>query len=252
MKAIYFSPTFSTRKIVREIAKGFIEQPEELDITSRLTKSYLLKPSEITILGVPVYMGRVPKQAIENLQKITGDNTPVITVVVYGNRAYDDALIELNETCKQQGFNVIGSGAFVAEHCMNSSIATGRPNEKDLKIAQDFGRQALDKLNSGKTLENVVVKGNIPYKKAANLPVYPKKNKNCADCGLCAENCPVSAISNENSNMTNKELCISCMRCIKECPSNARELQLNLFTGLLINKLLKRMCKKYKEPEIVV
>ena len=49
----------------------------------------------LSIIGVPVYGGRVPVEAISRLQRLKANNTPAVIVVVYGNRDYNDAILEL-------------------------------------------------------------------------------------------------------------------------------------------------------------
>lgn len=252
MKVMYFSPTHTTQSVVNAIAKGFGSVSQEIDLAMRSEINFSLQSSDIAVIGVPVYMGRVPKHAIDKLKKIKGNNTPIVTVVVYGNRAYDDALLELNNTCIAQGFVVIASGTFIAEHSMNEHIATGRPNESDLHIAFQLGKQVAESYQYEKPFSNIKVKGNYPYLKPLEFPVYPTADDRCNNCGLCAEQCPVGAISTDNYKETNKTLCISCMRCVKECSAHARQLQLNNEMRLFLTNGLPMLCKGEKQPEIIV
>lgn len=95
----YFSATFSTKRIVREIASQFQKPVIEYDITSDVLKDDVSLGSEgdLLIVGVPSYAGRVPEMAVRSLRRFLGNNTPAIIVSVYGNRAYDDTLIELKD-----------------------------------------------------------------------------------------------------------------------------------------------------------
>jgi ferredoxin len=44
----------------------------------------------------------------------------------------------------------------------------------------------------------------------------------CIACGLCAEECPVDAISEgENQYLINSELCTDCGSCSDNCPVEA-------------------------------
>lgn len=251
MKVYYFSPTGSTKRIVKTMAEGFGAFSHETDLTMGINRAVTLQASEIAIIGVPVYMGRVPKPAIDSIKKISGNKTPVITVVVYGNRAYDDALLELNNTCINQGFVVIASGAFVAEHSMNKEIATGRPNLNDLQTAYRFGKLIAEKYQTG-NYETVTVNGTFPYREAFELPIFPAANAQCNNCLVCAKHCPVGAIPEENPKETNKALCIKCMRCVKDCATQARQLQLNEHTRFFLTQTLKTLCQGEKQPEIII
>lgn len=94
---VYYSATFSTRRVVREIASQFQKPVKEYDITSDMLKDDVSLGSEedLLIVGVPSYAGRVPEMAVRSLRRFLGNNIPAFIVSVYGNRAYDDALIEM-------------------------------------------------------------------------------------------------------------------------------------------------------------
>lgn len=77
---------------------------KEIDLTYPFADQKTIPSDTLTIIGVPTYAGRVAPTALERLQKIKGDNTPAITIVLYGNRDYEDALLELRDTVKQLGF----------------------------------------------------------------------------------------------------------------------------------------------------
>ena len=83
---IYFSPTHTSAKIVSAIA-GSIGIPvnNEIDLTYPHTDSKIISPNTLALIGVPTYAGRVAPTALERLQKIKGDNTPAVIVVLYGN-----------------------------------------------------------------------------------------------------------------------------------------------------------------------
>ena len=44
----------------------------------------------------------------------------------------------------------------------------------------------------------------------------------CIQCGACAENCPVEAISEgDDKYVINQDVCIECGACCGECPNEA-------------------------------
>ena len=71
-----------------------------------LQKSF--SAGELVVLGVPVYGGRIPALAAERMAQLKGQQTPVIILVTYGNRDYEDALLELKTILEQQQFVVVG------------------------------------------------------------------------------------------------------------------------------------------------
>jgi hypothetical protein len=96
-------------------------------------------------------------------------------VVVYGNRDYEDALIELHDISITQGFVPVAAGAFIAEHSYSTTkrpIAHGRPDPDDLDRAQEFGKKVREKLKGLRFLDDIgkiKIPGNIPYIEPKNL-----------------------------------------------------------------------------------
>ena len=102
--AIYFSPTGGTEKIVAFIAEQFGEY-QSIDLcekTSDLTNNF--SEEDLCIIGVPSFGGRVPAIALERIKALSGNNATAILITVYGNRAYEDTLIELEETLIEKNF----------------------------------------------------------------------------------------------------------------------------------------------------
>ncbi len=249
---IYFSPAFSTRKIIRLIGENIDLPVTEHDITQGITESLAFGPDDLAIFGIPVYAGRVPPLAVDYLEKVKGDATPAVLVAVYGNRDYDDALLELKHIVEANNFNVIGAGAFIARHSIFPQVATERPDEADRAKMIEFTRQCVDgyttkQENNGQSL---IVKGNMPYREPSAIPFAPRGDKKCNRCGTCVSMCPVTAIPEENPRKTDKKVCIACARCIAVCPQKARH-----FGGLLYRIVTRKFVSAYgvrKEPETFV
>lgn len=73
----------------------------------------------------------IPASAIERLKKISGNGAKAVLNCVYGNRAWEDTLTELQDTLESQGFRCVAAFATVAEHSILRQFATGRPDEQD-------------------------------------------------------------------------------------------------------------------------
>ena len=103
---IYFSPSSTTRKIVDEIANKFEGTQEEYDLLNAASGN---TPKEfddntLVIVGMPIFAGRLPKTASKKLMNFKGENIPAIAIVNYGNVNIGDALLELNDILKENGF----------------------------------------------------------------------------------------------------------------------------------------------------
>ena len=237
---VYFSPTRSTKRIMEEVAKGIQLPVRHIDLTRPDAKTRPLEEfgSELVLIGSPVYAGRLPIEAVNRLHRLKANNTPAVVLVVYGNRAYEDALIELSDLVSEEGFKPVAGGAFVAEHSFSSPevpIQAGRPDEQDLKKALDFGVEIRKRLLDARSLEDippVIVPGTRPYrdefrksrsgKPGAEPPAPITKEELCTKCGICVEVCPNAAITLGSTVEMRKEACIRCYACIRSCPMNAR------------------------------
>ncbi|MCB8817148.1 EFR1 family ferrodoxin [Desulfosporosinus shakirovi] len=240
INAMYFSATDTTKRIVSTIAEKISENlgkgrtVNNIDFTLPGVREEPVSftKEDIVILGVPVYAGRVPNVLLKYLNSISGNNALAIPVVVYGNRNYDDALIELKDILELNGFKVIAAGAFIGEHSFSKILAKDRPDEKDMSIACYFANQIYAKITNEDDFIIVNVKGNTPYRKYY-MPknkdgspvdirkVAPKTNSSCTDCKLCVDVCPMGSIDYEDVSKLNG-ICIKCGACIKKCPSQAK------------------------------
>lgn len=249
---VYFSPAGSTKRVLQKTAEAFSLQPREFDVTDVGSSLPAFSPDDFLLIGVPVYSGRVPKTALERFESLCGANTPAAVIVTYGNRDYDDALLELKNTVEANGCKVIAAGAFISEHCIAPTIGTGRPNESDLAAIADFGARIVNKLDSIETLDGVTlaVKGNENYREYKPLPICPRGDSSCTNCGECVKHCPAQAIEPAAPRKTNKDKCICCMRCVKLCPRHARKLlKAELWAA---EKLILGKCSGDKQPEIFI
>jgi ferredoxin len=258
--SIYFSPTGTTEKAVIACAGGMGLPFNKIDLTllkDRQSFNHSFKKNELVIVGLPVYGGRLPGNLDDFFSGLKGNDTPAVALVMYGNREYDDALIELKIRLEGCGFNVIAGAAFIGEHTFSKNIATGRPNARDLEIAREFGRKTI-KENSQTSSRKLTVKGNYPFVAKGFDPTQPGPltanlniitTEDCTQCGLCAENCPWGAIDENDFTVINSVKCYRCFRCIKNCPASAKVVKDAKFLAFL-PQFEKMLNARRKEPEL--
>ncbi len=248
---IVFSPTGGTQKVTDAITEQWVKDARRIDLSDVRTdfSGIQLEKDDIAVIAVPSFGGRVPALATQRLSSIHGNQARCVLVCVYGNRAYEDTLIELNDTAVQCGFRVTAAVAAVAEHSIAHQYAAGRPDEQDKTVLHAFAEKIKEKLeNSPETVSAPEIPGNRPYKKAGGGGLIPKADSDCTLCGLCAESCPAQAISKENPKETDNSKCISCMRCVAQCPQSARKVNSIMVSAVAL--ALKKACSVRKEPEL--
>ena len=292
ISSVFFSATYTTRKIVHQISGqisdrlsvNFANQgncsrdkasigTKEYDITEVSVRpchestgsEVILKENELLIVGMPVYAGRIPAGAARELAKFKGKGSPAVICGVYGNRDYDDALLEMCDILESNGFRPVSAGAFIAAHSIFPKIGTGRPDAEDILKINEFAVKSADIISGlastcdscdssqNRRAEDVAgdtgltVRGNRPYKIPGNVPVYPKGDRKCSGCKACAKVCPAGAIDPSNPKKTDTRKCISCGRCVVVCPEYSRR-----FRGLLYKIAENKFIKAYsgrKEPD---
>ena len=243
---ITFSPTGGVNRVADILAGALHSQWTLVDLMNET----ILETTEtdVCLVAVPSFGGRVADFAAQRLKGITGP-AKAIAVCVYGNRAYEDALLELRNTLTGIGCRVIAAAAFIAEHSIIRSIAAARPDAADLAKAVEFGNAVQGKLIHPEP-SLVEVPGNAEYRPLPQMPATPLVTESCGGCGMCARKCPTGGIPLSNPRSTDADKCILCMRCVAICPRKSRILpppMVEAFTARLT-----AVASEPKQPELFI
>lgn len=218
MEVYYFSPTGGTKKVSDIFAAAIGKDAVWHDLRDKQTPTEQPQ-GELIIVAAPVFAGRIPSVVSEKIKMLAGEGKKAVTIAVYGNRAYEDALLEMNDILKQAGFTVIAAAAFVAQHSIVPEVGTGRPDAEDIKEIRAFA----EAVKNSTSAENIHVPGNRPYKPEMKVAAAPLSLSSCTACGVCAKICPTDAIAAAEGKMvTDVSKCILCMACVHACPLQAR------------------------------
>ncbi|NLA85889.1 MAG: flavodoxin family protein, partial [Clostridiales bacterium] len=120
--AVYFSATGTTQKVVEAVADTIAAEigaeVGSIDFTLPGARAGALafNADELVVFGTPVVAGRVPNVLLKYLDTISGGGALAVPVVLFGNRDYDDALVELRDILERGGLHTIAAAAFVGEH----------------------------------------------------------------------------------------------------------------------------------------
>ena len=242
----YFSPAGTTRRAVERTGAGLGPVRKSYDLVEAPPTEELFLPRDaLLVAGAPVYAGRIPAIGAERLRRFRGDGTPAVALAVYGNRAYEDALLELRDLLEDNGFQVIAAAAVVAQHSIFPNTAQGRPDEADLAQLDSFARACAEK--AAAPFRRLELPGHFPYRKPMGVPFRPSGNESCTACGACARLCPAGAIAPGRPRESEKEKCIACAACIRVCPQQARAFRGPIYKAAREGFALK--CRARLEPE---
>ena len=183
------------------------------------------------------------------MAKLQGNGTKAVLITVYGNREFEDTLVEMQDIMEVAGFVPVAGIAALAEHSIIRTYAAGRPDENDAKVLADYALKVKENLQTEfNDIRKLALPGNRPYKEVGRFPSKPQLTDACVKCGLCVKMCPVQAIPEDLSVSMDEEKCISCMRCEAICPVKGRKVARPVKDFL--SERLSVSAKGYKENQL--
>ena len=247
---IIFSPTGGIQRVSEILCQGMGKESVVTDLCVKAADIQLpvIHEDDLAVIAMPVFAGRVPTLAVERLRMVKPNNAKCVVLAVFGNRAYDDALLEMQDVATEMGFRVIAAVGAVAEHSIIRKYGKGRPDADDEQMLRQFGTDIISKAESTDcTMPKVP--GNRPYKQGGKVP-QPKGRRRCNRCGVCAKHCPTDAIPLSDPKTVDTAKCISCMKCVSVCPTGARSI--GVIMNFLATQGLKKVCATRKENELYI
>lgn len=238
---ICFSPTGGTRRAAEILCSALGAQIERIDLMQHVGPLFFSE-EDLCLIAVPVYGGRVPEAALRGLRAMKGNGIPTVLMTVYGNRAADDALLELRDEVYACGFHAIAAIEAVAAHSLFPEYGAGRPDRRDAAELAAFAGYIVQKLEEGTLGEPAHLPGHRPFRAYGGVPFKPRAGSRCTECGTCARECPVQAIPRDEPKRVEKAKCISCMHCVSVCPQQARRV-----SGLLLRVGRRKLAEACRE-----
>lgn len=161
--SVYCCQSASEKRIATAVSSVISDTVTSLDICaedSRLPE--LFSDSEVLVVTMPVFGGRLSELAAEKLSVLSARGTPAVAIVVCGSEGYGDSLLELFDLLAARGFCVVGAAAFVAD-------GETRPDDGDFSRLVEFASACERKLEEFcGCRENLSIPGNRPYRERAS------------------------------------------------------------------------------------
>lgn len=243
---ITFSPTGGTERTAKILASAIAEQWNHIDLLRPISE-ISLTADDICLIAVPSFGGRIPTTSAQRLANIRANGARAILVCVYGNRAFEDTLSELQDVLTDCGFHCTAAAAAIAEHSIIREFGAGRPDADDCAQLTAFAEKIRERLENPTDMPLFVPGAHGTYKPYKNTPFVPAETDGCVNCGTCADACPTEAIG-DSPDKIDSERCIKCMRCVVVCPTGARKLDETVYA--VLRERLAAVCGTRKENEL--
>jgi hypothetical protein len=180
---LYYSPAGAaavmTERLARQIG-AILDECSPLDVSIEChdmlkedSGSLDLDDETVVVIGMPVYVGKIPLPAAEVLRDIEGAGAMALTAVAYGGRSYGNALFELKRVAEECGFRPVGAGAFMASFMATRGSSRMQAPLLDVEALYDFGKAATEKIKrlNGSEIEELRIRP-MPVEVNGKMPVH--------------------------------------------------------------------------------
>ena len=252
---IYYSMTGNTKRIAEAIHSGMSQLSEKCDITplNEVDTRELLN-YDLIGLGSPVidYVeAAAVKDFVNNMPSLKGRYG--FTFCTHGTRP-GNYIARMVRALRKKGLTVTGwndwYGSCFIPYVPKPYYSDGHPDDIDLKEAEDFGRDMVERsrrISTGETRLIPRLPGKVKYVKLYSTPLFlrdvfpdvkidekdwlrlkPRLNtEKCKypDCTICMDNCPAHSIKPSESATLSIQSCEFCglWFCEQLCPTGAIE-----------------------------
>ena len=180
---LHFSPIGGTASMTRRLTEELASRlgsnspvdisTETYELLGMSSGNVDLDEETVAVIGMPVYVGKVPLPALYALQRINANGAMAVAAVSFGARSYGNALFELHHYAEEQGFKVIGAGAFSIRYNKEKDSAEGKPYTGDVEALTEFGKAAASKIIrlSGSEIEELRIRP-VRLEVAGRLPMH--------------------------------------------------------------------------------
>ena len=112
--AVFFSPTGNAKQVICTVADavgaalGVPVAYDDFTLPQARQETRSYGPGDLVVFGTPTYAGRIPNKLLPFVQSgFQGNGALAVPVAVFGNRSYDNALMELRNELEAHGFHTV-------------------------------------------------------------------------------------------------------------------------------------------------
>ena len=179
---IYYSPVGGTELMTEALARKIgtiLDDCSPLGVSVECHDmlknegSIAFDDETVAVIGMPVYVGKIPLPAAAALRNIAGNGAMTLAAVSYGGRKYGNALFELKRLTEECGFKAIGAGAFMISYMARRGSSRSAAPMVDTEALSDFSKAASEKIKrlAGCEIEELKIKP-MPVEVNGRMPVH--------------------------------------------------------------------------------